>query len=63
MKYYECDFCGARMHEPLVGLMGITGTSGGILLPESLHTKEFCNSECFWGWCDKYHPVKEKGRP
>ena len=60
MKKYECDFCNKPMaSRPPVKLKGITGTSGGILLPEHFHTKDFCSTDCFWKWCVKYCPKVE----
>lgn len=60
MKYYLCDNdnCGEKVEgtEPSVVLKGITGTSGGILLPERFHKKHFCKPECFWQWVHKHRP-------
>lgn len=56
MKYYSCDNCKAEIKAPEVVLKGVTGTSGGILLPEHFHKKHFCTPVCFWQWVDKYHP-------
>lgn len=57
MKYYSCDnpSCEVKGTEPKVVLKGITGTSGGILLPEQCQEKHFCEPKCFWEWADKYH--------
>ena len=57
MKYYKCDNCAATIKNPEVSLNGVTGTSGGILLPEQFHEKHFCNPDCFWQWTDKHHPT------
>lgn len=56
MKYYKCDKCEKEIITPEVTLTGVIGTSGGILLPEQLHKKHFCSSECFWEWIKKYNP-------
>lgn len=55
MKLYKCDNCSTESTTKLkVSLKGITGTSGGILLPEAFHEKHFCKPGCFWEWCSKY---------
>jgi len=59
MKYYQCDLCGNVTSSELgVELKGVTGTSGGILLPERLQEKHFCNPDCFWKWIHKYDVEK-----
>lgn len=60
MKFYICDNCGNKTPTAQVILKGITGTSGGILLPEQLHKKHFCKPECFWEWVATYKE-KQKG--
>lgn len=69
MIYYTCDNDDIPDHgklkragEPVVILKGVTGTSGGILLPEPLHLRHFCSSECFWTWVDKFNPDKRKSQ-
>jgi hypothetical protein len=58
---YKCDFCeSTSISEPAVELNGITGTSGGILLPEQFHKKIFCTRSCFWSWVEIYKPDKEE---
>ena len=66
MKRYICDNCervigGNYGGKPLAVLQGIVGTSGGILLPEALHEKYFCKTDCFWSWAKKYCPVEFVG--
>lgn len=58
MKQYVCDKCGSYVTKPEVVLKGITGTSGGILLPEQFHEKHFCSPGCFWKWIDLYNPKR-----
>ena len=61
---YKCDFCGLESSsEPEVELYGITGTSGGILLPERFHKKQFCKPPCFWSWVKKYKPDNQEIQP
>ncbi len=55
-KQYTCDECAELISEPVVRLSGVTGTSGGILLPERFHVKHFCGPACFWTWVGKYKP-------
>lgn len=71
MKFYRCDngTCNKEMvgtgsftREPAVKLSGITGTAGGILLPEQFHRKHFCSPNCFWEWVRKYDPGREHGK-
>ena len=59
MKYYECDYCGAKTKESIVQVKGAVGSSGGILLPEKFHEKDFCYPGCFWQWVDEHHPEKK----
>jgi len=56
MKIFKCDNddCDNTQSSPKVTLKGITGTSGGILLPEVFHVKHFCDPKCFWAWAKKY---------
>ena len=58
-----CDMCDRDRkdmeHDFHISLKGITGTSGGILLPEQFHEKDFCSSDCFWDWVEKYNPRKQ----
>lgn len=56
MKIFKCDNdgCDNAANSPLVTLKGITGTQGGILLPERHHVKHFCSTQCFWTWTEKY---------
>jgi len=62
MKYYACDFCEIKINEPEVELKGVTGTQGGLLLPERFHVKHFCSTECFWDWVIKFKPrIQERG--
>lgn len=59
MRLFRCDNDGCEKlqnGEPAVSLNGVTGTSGGILLPEQFHKKDFCSVECFWVWVSKYRP-------
>jgi len=58
MKHYTCDNCekAGYGNDVEVVLKGISGTSGGILLPEKLQEKHFCCPECFWEWVNKYKP-------
>lgn len=59
MKFYRCDMCEIEEQgEPPVVLTGVTGLSGGILLPERFHEKHFCSPGCFWEWVEKYNPKK-----
>lgn len=61
MKAFICDCCKKTFYsrDTHVELKGIIGTSGGILLPERFHEKDFCNPECFWEWVEKFKPVKK----
>ena len=54
MKNYTCDTCEATISNPKIILKGLTGTSGGILLPDRFIEKHFCGSDCFLDWVDKY---------
>uniref|UniRef100_A0A6M3LBZ2 Uncharacterized protein n=1 Tax=viral metagenome TaxID=1070528 RepID=A0A6M3LBZ2_9ZZZZ len=57
MIFFQCDECSKKVGGvPEVKLNGITGTSGGILLPERFHEKHFCKPACFWNWARKYDP-------
>lgn len=57
MLSYRCDNCHKdKPGKPIAVLNGITGTSGGILLPENLHERHFCGPECFWEWVKKFNP-------
>jgi hypothetical protein len=58
MKITKCDNCGVEQNvsQMPVTLKGVTGTSGGILLPEQYHEKHFCKPDCFWQWIRKYKP-------
>jgi hypothetical protein len=59
MKYYECDWCKKKIIEDkMVTLKGAVGLSGGILLPERLQEKHFCDPKCFWEWIHKYDVEK-----
>ena len=59
MKYFDCDNCKkTTTGDPDIWLNGITGTSGGILLPSRFIEKHFCSVDCFWEWIDKFHPKK-----
>ncbi len=61
MKQYVCDKCGKVVtSEPEITLKGVVGTSGGILLPESLHEKHFCSTGCFWDWARTATPDEER---
>lgn len=58
MIYYICDNCNkVTVGDPEVKLKGISGTSGGILLPEKYIEKHFCCPTCFWRWSIKYNPL------
>lgn len=58
MKYYKCDNCEKEVphKDAPVVLSGVTGTSGGILLPEFFCEKHFCSPTCFWEWIRRYDP-------
>lgn len=61
MILYKCDFCEKEYKwPPRVTLNGVTGTSGGILLPESQQERHFCATICFWKWVVKYMPITVK---
>jgi len=54
---YKCDECGKESTSKKdVQLSGISGTSGGILLPERFSNRMFCNPVCFWVWVEKHKP-------
>ena len=45
MKLYKCDLCKKTyVGKPKVETLGVAG-HGGILLPEYLHSNEFCSPE------------------
>jgi hypothetical protein len=57
MVTYKCDNCGKETtSKPEVWLHGVTGKSGGILLPEKHHDRNFCSPDCFWIWAEKFTP-------
>jgi len=58
---YKCDLCGEEYQGEQVFLRGVTGTSGGILMPEWCHERHFCSVRCFWKWTEKYKVNTDKG--
>jgi len=59
VKLYKCDLCKKTyVGKPKVETLGVAG-HGGILLPEYLHSNEFCSPICFWAWCMKNNPFKD----
>jgi hypothetical protein len=52
MKYCKCDQCGKEQPFNLqIGLKGYhPNKSGGILIPESSKTYDFCSHKCFDKW-------------
>jgi hypothetical protein len=55
-RRYTCDYCNTAYFGERVFLKGVTGTSGGILMPELYHKRDFCSSVCFWWWTKKSTP-------
>jgi len=55
MKLYRCDNCNEERPSIEVILKGVGGFSG-LLLPDRLQEKHFCDPKCFWEWAIKNCP-------
>lgn len=48
---YVCDQCGCQMTEyERINLTGMARPKGAILLPERLHSSDFCSATCLREW-------------
>ncbi len=50
MEIVKCDKCWNECGPEPITLKGFTGLSGGILLPDGYHVKDFCGPDCFLKW-------------